>query len=414
VCGNGNILTALRETYRFVFLDEFQDTTTVQFALTKASFLGSSSILTAVGDTKQRIMGWAGALHGVFQSFHKSFDATIVKLAQNHRSRSKLVAVQSIFAAELDPESVSALASRPGDAAGECRVLEFGNQNREAEFLAELVEKVIISEPIPAEEICVLCRARPDSFAQALISALKQKGIKVRVDVNRRETLSEPVSAILLDIIALMFGDNQPEAWENVNAVMAELAGDHDEQEGARRMHQLVAFLAKQKMKMPPTTAGKEQIGQALHTCLNFLGRDRFAVLYPQYAQGGYLTEIVERLAEMISVELPDNNWIEVVNAVKGVGAVSIMTMHKSKGLEFHTVIFLGLEDNAIWNYQRNADEETCGLFVALSRAKERCIFTFCRGRPGRYGTPTVQTRFSIKRIFELFNDADVNVETIH
>jgi DNA helicase II / ATP-dependent DNA helicase PcrA len=142
--------------------------------------------------------------------------------------------------------------------------------------------------------------------------------------------------------------------------------------------------------------------------------RFRLAVLYPQYAQGGYLAEIVERLAEMISVELPDNNWIEVVNAVKGVGAVSIMTMHKSKGLEFHTVIFLGLEDNAIWNYQRDADEETCGLFVALSRAKERCIFTFCRSRPGRYGTPTVQTRFSIKRIFELFNDADVNVETIH
>jgi DNA helicase-2/ATP-dependent DNA helicase PcrA len=411
--GNGSILMALRETYRFVFLDEFQDTTTVQFALTKASFLGSSSILTAVGDTKQRIMGWAGALPGVFQSFQKSFGATIAKLTQNHRSRSKLVAVQSVFATELDSESVAAWASRPGDATGECRVLEFATENREAEFLADLVEQVITSEQIPAEEICVLCRARPDSFAQALTLALKQKGIKVRVDVNRRETLGEPVSALLLDMVTLMFADAEPEAWERVSAIMVELGGDRDEHEAARTMHRVVAFLAKHKTKMPPTTAGKEQIGQALHEWLNFLGRDRFAVLHPQYAQGDYLAEVVERLAEMIAVELPESDWVEVVNAVRGVGAVSIMTMHKSKGLEFHTVIFLGLEDNAIWNYQRNADEETCGLFVALSRAKERCIFTFCRSRPGRYGTPTVQTRFTIKRIFELFNDAGVDVETI-
>lgn len=90
------------------------------------------------------------------------------------------------------------------------------------------------------------------------------------------------------------------------------------------------------------------------------------------------------------------------------------MTMHKSKGLEFHTVIFLGLEDSAIWNYERNAEEETCGLFVALSRAKERCIFTFCRSRPGRYGTPQTQSRLTIKRIFDLFAAAGVRVEKIN
>ena len=52
------------------------------------------------------------------------------------------------------------------------------------------------------------------------------------------------------------------------------------------------------------------------------------------------------------------------------------MTMHKSKGLEFHTVIFVGLENSALWGYQNSPDEETCGFFVAFSRAKQRIIFT--------------------------------------
>jgi superfamily I DNA/RNA helicase len=53
---------AVQQTYSHVFLDEFQDCTSDQYALIKACFLSSPAILTAVGDTKQSIMGWAGAL----------------------------------------------------------------------------------------------------------------------------------------------------------------------------------------------------------------------------------------------------------------------------------------------------------------------------------------------------------------
>jgi DNA helicase II / ATP-dependent DNA helicase PcrA len=51
------------------------------------------------------------------------------------------------------------------------------------------------------------------------------------------------------------------------------------------------------------------------------------------------------------------------------------MTIHKSKGLEYHTIIFIGLEDGAFWTFQRQPDEDKCAFFVALSRAKERVIF---------------------------------------
>ncbi|MBN0537507.1 UvrD-helicase domain-containing protein, partial [Pseudomonas aeruginosa] len=56
---------AIRQTYSDVFLDEFQDCTNLQYELLKLAFQDTSIRLTAVGDTKQKIMGWAGALDGI-------------------------------------------------------------------------------------------------------------------------------------------------------------------------------------------------------------------------------------------------------------------------------------------------------------------------------------------------------------
>ena len=85
--------------------------------------------------------------------------------------------------------------------------------------------------------------------------------------------------------------------------------------------------------------------------------------------------------------------------------------MHKSKGLEYHTVIFIGLEDGALWNFSRNADEEKCGFFVALSRAKQRVIFTFSRIREGVSRWDNNQSAEKIAPLYELLKHAGVNPE---
>ena len=69
-----------------MLLDEFQDCTSEQYDLIKEAFLGSGCVLTAVGDTKQRIMGFAGAMEGVFEQFVADFNAHAMSLYQNHRS----------------------------------------------------------------------------------------------------------------------------------------------------------------------------------------------------------------------------------------------------------------------------------------------------------------------------------------
>lgn len=60
------------------------------------------------------------------------------------------------------------------------------------------------------------------------------------------------------------------------------------------------------------------------------------------------------------------------------------MTIHKSKGMEFHTVVFFGLDSNSWWSLTPNKMEEMNSFFVALTRAKQRAFFTNCRDRGGR------------------------------
>jgi len=96
---------ALRHTYSDVFLDEFQDCTANQYRLLKLAFHDTNIRLIAVGDTKQRIMGWAGALEGIFETYASDFSATPLNLYNNHRSLPRLRRMQNELIRVLDSKS---------------------------------------------------------------------------------------------------------------------------------------------------------------------------------------------------------------------------------------------------------------------------------------------------------------------
>ena len=96
-----------------------------------------------------------------------------------------------------------------------------------------------------------------------------------------------------------------------------------------------------------------------------------------------------------------------------GFNALPIMTMHKSKGLEYHTVVFVGLEDSALFGYSHEPTEEMCGFFVALSRAKQRVVFTFSEVRPDRYNRLAVQSRHTIHRLYDLLEEAGITIQSV-
>jgi ATP-dependent helicase/nuclease subunit A len=91
---------------------------------------------------------------------------------------------------------------------------------------------------------------------------------------------------------------------------------------------------------------------------------------------------------------------------------VRLMTIHKSKGLEYTAVYFVGLEDSAFWNFRRQPDEDRCTFFVALSRAKESVTFTFCKRRTAIWNP--MQQHKEINEFFDLLQRPGVaEVKTV-
>lgn len=129
----------IRQTYSHVFLDEFQDCTRQQYQLIKAAFGHATAVLTAVGDTKQRIMAWAGALDGVLQTFAEDFSARPLPLYQNFRSAPRLRRMQNRMIAQMDPGAVSPDEELAGDD-GVIEVLDFDTEHDEALAVAELID----------------------------------------------------------------------------------------------------------------------------------------------------------------------------------------------------------------------------------------------------------------------------------
>jgi superfamily I DNA/RNA helicase len=75
------------------------------------------------------------------------------------------------------------------------------------------------------------------------------------------------------------------------------------------------------------------------------------------------------------------DNWPEVLDEFEGLGQLALMTIHKSKGLEFHTMIFYGLDSQTWWSLTPDRTEELNSFFVAFTRAKQRAFFTLCTER---------------------------------
>jgi len=403
---NPKLVRALRATYGFVFLDEFQDTSAAQYDLIRAAFLESNAVVTAVGDSKQRIMLWAGAMSNVFDIFKADFGAEVANLASNYRSAPELVHMQHVIAQILEANSQAAVAAKT-DFSGSCVLLEFSNPEDEAEHLAEVIERGILEEGKSPRDFCILVRQLAGTMILQLKPALAQRGIKLRDESQLQDLLAEPVVKFLLAILRLATRPRDPEAWETLTTEIALLFGLDEYEDGTRIEQEAYHFLQH--------TRGALATGQSIATLpselVGMVGGMRVRSVYRQYANGTYLKTIIDGLAEALNASAETSaSTQETVDDVIGANVVPAMTIHKSKGLEFHTVIFLGLEDSQWWNFSAQADEEKRSFFVAFSRAIEHVYFTFSDMRDGRWGR-RAQGRTQIDDLYTVLQQAGVPTE---
>jgi superfamily I DNA/RNA helicase len=405
---NPHLLAALRQTYRFVFLDEFQDTTSLQYALTRTCFLGTSANLTAVGDGKQRIMAWAGALDGIFAAFQEDFAAVQRRLLFNFRSAPRLVEMQHAIVMALEGRDVTPSVSKAeSGTGGECLVLSFPNHEREAQYLAERVAHWIDNDGLAPRDICILTRQRVEQYTEVLVQALAEHGVQGRVESELQDVLSEPVTTIVVHLLRLIVQRRCASAWEEVVEILVRARGS-DTDEAERSVHcEIRSFLEDMRRADLGIVNAEDDVRALVERLVAFVGRAALASIYPQYEQGDYLRDILAAITTHLAKYRAQHDWGTTLDHFEGKTSVPIMTIHKSKGLEYHTIVFVGLEDSALWGFTRNPAEETCAFFVAFSRAKQRVVFTVCQTRPGRFGIEH-QTTKNIEPLYKILDEAGV------
>ncbi len=405
---NPAIREALRTTYAFVFLDEFQDTTGIQYRLLHRGFHGSDAVLTAVGDHKQRIMLWAGAHEGVFDVFKREFQARPRDLEMNYRSAPRLVNIQHHLIASLDPGSSMPRAADDGaDGEGECRLLVFSDDAREAEYLADGIERWMNDEGLAPSDVCILVRKLADSFSHELRAALGRRQIQSRVEDERQNLLTEPVTKLTCASLRLASHPRDAESWNALMDMTLRTRGLAEEDEAASGIgREIVSKIATLREPLAAASTA-EEIAELIFAMIEFLGEPTFRRLHPQYSQGEFFdTTIADCAVALADARGRTADWTEALDDFFGIHCIPIMTITKSKGLEFHTIIVLGLEDYAFHHRNNLLNEDECNFFVAFSRAKKRVLFTFAGRRSGRW-----QQREKIARYYDLLDDAGVSIE---
>ncbi len=388
---NPGIRQALLGTYPYVFLDEFQDTTEAQYGLVRTAFGDSDSVFTAVGDDKQKIMGWAGAMDDAFGRFTADFDARRVALQSNWRSHEDLVAIQHVVAARIDPavEHPIARGRRTVDGAV-AAIWEFPTRDDEVEGLAEWIAGEVEGGLVEPQDIAILVRMLANNVEDELAPAFTGRGLTLR-NVARnvgtiaiQDLLAEDLTQTLLPFLRLGAARRNAGAWAAAQSALQWLEspdGDDElaQQRATARVEEISKVLRIRMARDAPDGPNVRGVGQLV---LHEIGEPLIRRATPSYQRDPDFERVLDGFLLLLeeSAEL-GGTWIDVLDRFEGIGQVPLMTVHKSKGLEFHTVIFFGLDSRSWRSLQPGAEEELKAFFVALTRAEQRAFFTYCRGR---------------------------------
>lgn len=383
---------AIRQTYSDVFLDEFQDCTNQQYELVKVAFLGTRIRLTSVGDTKQKIMGWAGALDGIFDTFVGDFAAVPLNMYRNFRSKPRLLRMQNDIIRMIDPASVMPDSQLSGEE-GEVFAWHFENAQGEAEYLADLITNWVRREQLPLSEIAVLVSKQLDLYAIHLMAALEARGIPYRNEQQMQDISVEPAARLIVDYLSCLYGQQEPNAWIRL---MNQLMPYADDELLSSSMENFQRFFKEQRKSTAMAKLFDDPFSGWWDFVCGFLkkiGKETFIALSPDYESKARLIEVVrntktriEELLEFAS-DLP-----QALTRFSNDKAVRILTIHKSKGLEFDSTIIMAVENEIFFGDQ---DANRCAFFVGVSRAKRRLVLTSAqhRERP-----PGYEKRWSTKR----------------
>lgn len=391
VRANPQIQRALRLTYPYVFIDECQDTTFAQFDFLTALFKDTGTAVTAVGDLKQRIMGWAGALPDPIEQFEDAFHAKRFELKMNWRSSEPLVRLQHVVARAIDSTTKQATSAREVAVEGEtAQIWHVEDEADEAQRLSTWISQDLASADRRPEDYALLTRQKAGEVETGLASAFHAQGLELCNDSARvgtttvQDLKTDTLASTVVALTRLGASRSAPQAWELAMSRLQAVRGiDIHEEQAVRSLGDELSDHVSQLTGWIQNTPVDDQAVDALiDRQLEFFDPNAVRSTFVNYRANGALKRAEEacRLRLRTLAERA-RSWEELCDRFEGVGCVALMTIHKSKGLEYHTVVFLGIHDDSWWSHRPGQTEGQATFLVGLSRAQQRVIFTFCEQR---------------------------------
>jgi DNA helicase-2/ATP-dependent DNA helicase PcrA len=346
VCDFDDLLNKLRDfleeestPFEYVLVDEFQDTNPLQYQLLR---LLRTNNLFAIGDPLQSIYGFRGASSDIFDTFKRDLPATVeIRLLTNYRSVSQVVKLAGAIFPNEPP--LAAYRSEEGSVA----IIETLNEYGEADWIVRKIEGLIGGSNMIAgssfhssdkqrsfKDIAVLYRTH--ASGRQLQRALEKSGIPYQIA-----------------------GDGSPYLLPEVQAILMAMNHIADHEGTELTIYQLAHKLSEQY---------KFELKGTLLQFVNGLVR---------YANMP-LTDFMQHVQQIAEQEYYDPI----------AEAVTLMTIHASKGLEFSQVFVVGAEQGTIplirHNISVDLEEEKRLLYVATTRARDNLYLVHARNRGGK------------------------------
>ena len=410
----------LRARFSYVLVDEFQDTNITQYRLVRAL----SSVhrnLCVVGDDDQSIYSWRGADVRIIRGFEQDFpDATVIKLEQNYRSTGNIVAAALGViepARERAPKSLWTAAD-----AGEPVVVRGVMDEREEATFVVRTAQAEIARGVSPREIAVFYRVHAQS--RVLEEAFRARNVPYQIvggmkfferaevkdllaylrlienpksDADLMRVINVPARGIgskTLEVLQASAQGRGSSLYEALPPLLADPACPAPVKKKLAVFWELMEKLRRLSLELLPhelTTRVIEQSGY-----LETLESEDSA---ESDARLGNLRELAGSVADYeaerhalgepptLSGYLERITLVSPTDAAKDTPSVSLMTVHSAKGLEFHTVLLTGMEEE-VFPYRgvendsfEELEEERRLAYVAITRARHRLFITHAGSR---------------------------------
>ena len=408
------VLEAYQRKLRYIHVDEYQDTNYAQYMLVRL-LAQQSRNLCVVGDDDQSIYGWRGADIRNILDFEKDFpDATVIKLEQNYRSSANILDAANQVIARNENRKDKALWTQQGP--GEMiRLYRADDEREEAAWVCEQI-RALEAQGEDASRCAVLYRTNAQS--RVMEEAFVRTGVKYRIYGGLRFYDRKEVKDILA-YLRVMINPADDISVRRIINVPKRAIGDTTVTELARYAAEQEMPLLTACMDVPDTLGSRakksvEKFGELMMS-LTMMAESMKLTELVQYVidttglESQYAKEDsdearsrVENIREFVGAvqefeDKADNptltDYLENVALVSDLdamtedgGAVTMMTLHSAKGLEFPNVFMIGMEENLFPSMRSRDDparmeEERRLCYVGITRARDRLYLSHASRR---------------------------------